>query len=116
LLACALGASWFLIQPMGSLRITTNQDRLYLMVYMLVSVAILALVLHQRNIESCLRGALDSLDGMNRELQAAKESAESANRIKDQFLNSLSHELRNPIDTLALSSYESRPACRAGRP
>jgi PAS domain S-box-containing protein len=45
-----------------------------------------------------------------RELQLAKESAESANKAKDVFLGNLSHELRTPLTPVlaSLSFLESR--------
>ncbi|HEY7117021.1 MAG TPA: PAS domain S-box protein, partial [Tepidisphaeraceae bacterium] len=47
-----------------------------------------------------------------RELQAAKESAEAANRAKDHFLSVLSHELRTPLTPVlaAVSVVERNPA------
>src|SRR6185295_1590851 len=49
---------------------------------------------------------------VERELRAAKESAEQANRSKDQFLSVLSHELRTPLTPVlaAIGYLESDPS------
>ena len=48
---------------------------------------------------------------VRRELQAAKDAAEQANRAKDQFLSVLSHELRTPLTPVlaAVSFLAARP-------
>jgi PAS domain S-box-containing protein len=49
---------------------------------------------------------------IQRELRAAKEAADAANRAKDQFLSVLSHELRTPLTPVlaAISYIEENPS------
>jgi signal transduction histidine kinase len=47
-----------------------------------------------------ISGLNESLHGVNRRESAARESADHANRLKDQFLAAVSHEVRAPINSI----------------
>lgn len=66
-------------------------------------------------LEERVRERTSQLENTNAELNLAKESAEQANKAKDQFLAVLSHELRTPLTPVlsivqVLEEEESLPA------
>ncbi len=48
--------------------------------------------------------ALDDAERSNAEAEKARTIAEKANRAKDNFLGTVSHELRNPLNSILLWS------------
>lgn len=59
-----------------------------------------ALVIANDRLENRVKERTSSLEEANKELVAAKELAESANKAKSIFLSKMSHELRTPIHAI----------------
>jgi signal transduction histidine kinase/CheY-like chemotaxis protein len=73
----------------------------------LLLVLLVILSLHARAALSSLFATIrnrEQLVGLNQDLRLALERAESANRAKTRFLASASHDLRQPLHTLAMFS------------
>ena len=69
------------------------------MVMTLIGLAITVLFFH---IYSMMRRrAYRKLDATNKQLKLANERAEESNRMKDQFIKQISHEVRTPLNVLS---------------
>src|SRR5579875_427652 len=86
---CEIFVVWGL-PPSGSFVVASRGDQTNLASFTIESAAI------------CL--ILAKLKAIQRELQIAKNGAETANRSKDEFLEMVSHELRTPLNAIVLSN------------
>ncbi len=92
---------WFLVRTDDSVEFASTGLGILLMVLVLV------LSFHARSSLRSLFASIrnrEQLVGLNKDLRLALERAESANRAKTRFLASASHDLRQPLHTLAMFS------------
>ncbi len=89
-LTLQMAIGWIYLGPLASFTVFARGDQVSLVISTVSAIGI-ALIVH-------------SLRQTQRDLQREKETAERANEAKDRFLSMVSHELRNPINSIALSA------------
>ena len=57
-----------------------------------------------------------SLERATAELRSANEQLKSLDRLKDDFMSSVTHELRTPLTSIRALAELMRRRCRDGRP
>ena len=85
-----LAIGWIYLGPLTSFSAFDRGDQVSLVISTLSSIGIALIV--------------NSLRQTQKDLQREKEAAERANEAKDRFLSMITHELRNPINSIALSA------------
>ena len=99
LILAAFAASFWLI-PFGRPAITDLSDLIGLGMFLVVGVVVVALCERLRREQSRAEvAAAERHEALNRE-RAARAKAEEANRLKDDFVASVSHELRSPLQAM----------------
>jgi signal transduction histidine kinase len=102
-LVCGLAAMFFL-----RAQVLTAESLLGLGLYMLTSLGICLIVGEQRSIRLALERTMRELNGAKEHAEKAQEAAERANEAKEQFLHLISHELRNPLQSISMSTHVLR--------
>jgi signal transduction histidine kinase len=102
-----LAAHYFITPPRFSFAFESVQDFGGILVYLVTSSSIILFghafrVAREKSEQKRreLQGEIRHRQEAETALQAAKDQAEDANRIKDQFLATISHELRSPLNAI----------------
>jgi signal transduction histidine kinase len=106
-LVCGLVATLF-----PGLNVVTAEGLEGLSFYMLTSLGICLIVGQQRLTRLPLERGVRDLNDAKEQTERAKEAAERANDANEQFLQLISHELRNPLQSITMSTYVLRQELR----
>ena len=96
----AVAGVWFLLEPVGSFAIIDRADAVQVLLYLVMGLAISLVCqsLHNaRDRASAMRSDITELQRMEENLRRLASDLAEADRRKDRFLATLSHELRNPL-------------------
>ena len=94
---CAGSAIYFLLDPVLPLRLADAGEQMNFALFTLSALGIWLIVAKLNSTQKQLKLALDRA-------AASERQARRANQAKDEFLTMISHELRNPLNSLVLSS------------
>jgi signal transduction histidine kinase len=94
---CAGSAVYLLLDPILPLRMADRGEQINFALFTLSALGIWLIVTKLKSTQKQLKITFDRLAASEREARAA-------NQAKDEFLAMVSHELRNPLNSLALSA------------